>query len=123
MKLSYLLVAVLGLGLGISALAKEGGKKPINDKCPISGKAVDDSKTSSVTASFCCGKCLGKFQKSPGKYLGKVAEAEEGKCPISGKTAKESKTATVVIGFCCGKCKGKFDESPKKYLGKVKPAK
>ena len=123
MKLSYLIVAVLGLGLGFSALAKEGGKKPINDKCPISGKDVDNSKTSSVKIYFCCGKCLGKFNKEPGKYLAKAAAAEDGKCPMSGKATKETKCAEVVVGFCCGKCKGKFDEAPKKHLGKVVPAK
>jgi YHS domain-containing protein len=54
--------------------------KPINAKCPISGKDIDASKTSvykSQTIAFCCDDCKGKFDKEPAKYIGKVAEFKE----------------------------------------------
>jgi hypothetical protein len=43
-----------------------------NEKCPASGKAVAADASSSVAVAFCCGECKGKFDKEPGKYLGKV---------------------------------------------------
>jgi endogenous inhibitor of DNA gyrase (YacG/DUF329 family) len=88
----------------------------VNEKCPISGKAVGDA-TSTVEAPVCCGKCQKKVNANPGKYLAKVATTEEGKCVISGKDA--SKTAEITVGFCCEKCKGKFDADVKGNLEKV----
>ena len=89
----------------------------VNEECPISGKAIGDA-TSTVEVSVCCGKCAKKVSANPGKYLKKVATAEDGKCVISGKDA--SKTADVTVGFCCGKCKTKFDGDVKTHVTKVK---
>src|SRR5262245_36280796 len=44
--------------------------KPINAKCPLSGKVVDAAKTSvykTQTIGFCCDNCKGKFDAEPAK--------------------------------------------------------
>jgi YHS domain-containing protein len=48
--------------------------KPGNAKCPASGKDVDTSVTSTVTATvaFCCDKCKAKFDKDPDAAIGTV---------------------------------------------------
>ena len=115
--------------------------KPINAKCPLSGKDVDASKTSvykTQTIGFCCDNCKGKFDKEPAKYIDKVKEFKKKKssveeisfdepinktCPISGKDVNPTKTVEYekqTIGFCCDDCKGKFEAAPEKYIGKVK---
>ncbi|MDF1825830.1 MAG: hypothetical protein P1U68_14380 [Verrucomicrobiales bacterium] len=89
----------------------------INDTCPIKGKSVDGSKSVEYTATFCCDKCVAKFEKDPAKYAEKLASAEEGKCPFSGKVNDPEATATVSIGVCCGGCEKKVSADPLKYLG------
>lgn len=108
------IVMMISAFLMFTGMAMAGA---VNEKCPVSGKAVGDA-TSTVEVPVCCGKCKGKVEANPGKYLGKVATAEEGKCVISGKDA--SKNAEVTVGFCCNKCKGKFDADPKAMVEKVK---
>ena len=92
---------------------------PINEVCPVKGKDADGSKVVEYTASFCCGKCVSKFEKEPAKYAEKLAEAEEGKCAFSGKDIDPDATSTVAIAVCCGGCKKKVTEDPVKYLGEI----
>lgn len=92
---------------------------PINEVCPVKGKDVDGSKSVEYTASFCCGKCVTKFEKDPAKYAEKLAAAEEGKCAFSGKDVDPDATAKVTIAVCCGGCKKKVAEDPVKYLGEL----
>jgi len=113
MKKFMMFVSALFLMSGLSY----GGT--VNEKCPISGKAIGDAK-STVELGVCCGKCKKKVEADPGKYLAKVATTEDGKCVISGKGA--SKNAEITVGFCCGKCKGKFDDDVKAHVGKVEVA-
>lgn len=129
-KFQWMLALVAACALTAGAIAGDAkdGKKakkaaPINDVCPMSGKGVDKAKTTEVEVAFCCGNCLGKFNKNPGAYLEKVAKAPADKCPMSGKGVNAKKTATVTVGFCCGNCKGKFDKAPRKGLAKVKAKK
>ena len=96
--------------------------EPVNEKCPVSDKAVDAEKTVSYTATFCCKKCVAKFNKDPLAYAEKVAGAAEGKCPISGKDVDPAATAEVVIGACCGKCVKKISAEPGKFFGKLQKA-
>ncbi len=110
---------VLTLCLGL-AQADETVKSLFNDKCPMSGAAVDPTKTSDYKVEFCCKNCKAKFDKDPAAHLAKAAEGEAGKCIYNGKEATTSSTLT--IGFCCDNCKGKFDKEPKAHLTKVKPA-
>lgn len=100
--------------------AEETTKTLFNDKCPISGADVNPQKTSDYKVEFCCKNCKGKFDKSPDKFMDKVAQAEAGTCIFNGRAAKTSTSLT--IGFCCGNCKGKFDKDPKKFIAKAKPA-
>ena len=118
---NILTTILLALALcSTSALAKEKeAAKPINDKCPLSGKAVDASKTVAVKVEFCCGKCKKKFDSDPSAYLDKAAAGEAGKCIFNGKPAK--KESTLTVGFCCGKCPSNFDAA--KHLTKVEVAK
>lgn len=115
--LAVLFIFTLSIGL---AQAEDTAKVLFNDKCPISGQAVDDAKTSDYKVEFCCNNCKAKFDKNPAKHLDKAAEAEAGTCIFNGRPAKTNSTLTV--GFCCGNCKGKFDKEPNKYIGKVTPA-
>ena len=94
--------------------------KPINDVCPVKGKDADGSKSVEYTATFCCEKCVAKFEKDPAKYAEKLASAEEGKCAFSGKDLDPEATATVKIAVCCGGCKKKVAADPLKYLGEIK---
>src|SRR6185295_11658837 len=121
--------------------------KPINAKCPLSGKDVDAAKVSvykTQTIGFCCDNCKGKFDAEPAKYIGKVADFKEpaekkeekkkdekkadgkainAKCPLSGKDIDAAQTFEYkkqLIGFCCENCKGKFAKEPEKFIEKVK---
>ena len=107
----------------------------INKKCPVTGRNVAAGKTSvfqGQVIGLCCDKCKKRFDKNPGKFIGKVAEfkpakkevvAINKKCPVTGRNVAAGKTSVYqgqVIGLCCGKCKAKFDKTPAKFIGKVK---
>ena len=118
--------------------------KPINAKCPVSGKDVDPAAVSvykGQAIGFCCMNCKAKFDAKPEDLIGKVAEfkapkeepkkeekkddkkkAINTKCPLSGKDVDANATSVYkaqTIAFCCGNCKGKFDAEPAKYIAKV----
>lgn len=117
MKIARILltaVATLALSSGL-AFADDA----INDTCPVKGKSADGSKSVEYTATFCCEKCVSKFEKDPKASAAKVAAAEEGKCPFSGKDVDPEATSTVSIAVCCGGCKKKVAAEPKKYLGEL----
>ena len=97
------------IGFSFTFAADKKAPKPVNDKCPVSGKAINAEKT--ITVGFCCGKCCGKAAKTlkaGGKkatdLLGKV-KANNKACPISGKALGKPK---LTVAFCCGNCQGKF---------------
>ena len=115
---NILIAAAAGTFLAGSAFAAD----PANEKCPVSKKAVDVDHVVEYTATFCCNKCVGKFEKDPLAYAKKVAEAAEGKCPFSGKDVDESATSAIGIGVCCGKCEKKVTADPAKYLAKLQKA-
>ncbi|MBI1373966.1 MAG: hypothetical protein GC159_14685 [Phycisphaera sp.] len=52
--------------------------KPFNgDKCPLSGKDIDPTKTVAYKGrliAFCCNNCKGKFEKDPDKLIAKVKD-------------------------------------------------
>ena len=57
------------------AAAEPPASKPINDKCPVSDKAVDPTKTSMYEGKlvgFCCADCKATFDKDPKPYLAKL---------------------------------------------------
>ena len=95
--------------------------------CPLSGKAIDESKTAEYNGDkvgFCCGNCLKKFKAAPAKFEGKIKNAGKpfnDACPVKGKAAKASQVVKFkkVVAFCCGNCKKKFDANPAKFAGKL----
>jgi|TARA_B100001123_G_scaffold255137_1_gene284593 bacterioferritin-associated ferredoxin len=96
------------IGFGALAFAAKEAPAPANDKCPVSGKAVNAEKTISV--GVCCGSCAKKFAKDVKANLAKVdldnkdGDTVNKACPFSGKINKK----TVVVAFCCGNCQGKY---------------
>lgn len=110
-----LAVAVLA-SLSVMGIAEEKSK-PINEKCPFSGKAVNPDATIDVKVEFCCNNCKKKYDAEPTKFLDKVAKAEAGKCIMNGKDA--SKSSTLTVGFCCNDCKGKAEKDPKAAVAKL----
>jgi hypothetical protein len=115
-KFTLSVIGLVSVSFG-SAFAADA----VNDKCPISGKAVDDSKRVELIAKFCCGKCVAKFKKDPTAYAAKVAKAADGKCAFSGKDAE--KETKISIAVCCGKCKKKGDADPKALFAKLQKKK
>lgn len=115
-KSAFALIGLASISIG-SAIAADA----VNDKCPISGKAADGSKSVELVAEFCCGKCVAKFEKDPTAYAAKVAKAADGKCAFSGKDAK--KETKISIAVCCGKCKKKGDGDPKALFAKLQKKK
>ena len=103
-KIIAFATAVL-IGLSFTFAADKKAPKPVNDKCPISGKAIAAKQT--VDVGVCCGNCAKKVVNDP--KLALKAKGDFSKCPISGKAAKKK----VTIGFCCGNCKGKASKKPK----------
>lgn len=119
MKFTTTLLIAIAATLSFSTTVQADESAAINDVCPVKGKDVDGSKAVEYTATFCCGKCVAKFEKEPAKYASKLAEAEEGKCAFSGKDLDPDATATIQIAVCCGGCKKKVSEDPLKYLGEI----
>lgn len=133
---------VIEIAAPAPAPAAPAAAKPINAKCPISGKDVDLAKTSTFKGqviAFCCDNCKGKFDADPAKFIGKVPEfkapaekkeekkdekkAINTKCPFTGKDVDLAQTVEYqkqLIAFCCPNCKGKFEKNPEKYVEKVK---
>ena len=59
---------------------KAAAGKPINAKCPRTGKDIDAAKVvvyKGQTIALCCDECKGKFEANPEKYIGKVAEFKD----------------------------------------------
>ena len=104
MKKILAIASALAICVAFSFAAKKA-PGPVNDKCPISGKAVNADQT--VDVGVCCGKCAKKVAADP-KLVCKT-KGDFTKCPVSGKPAK--KNCIVKIGFCCAKCKGKVTSS------------
>ena len=96
------------LGFGAYAFAAKKAPVPVNEKCPVSGKAVDADQT--IGIGVCCGNCAKKVAKDVKGILAKVksdskdTDTVNSACPISGEGIKK----VVTVAFCCSKCKGKY---------------
>lgn len=119
MKFTTTLLIAIAATLSFHSTIQADDSAAINDVCPVKGKDVDGSKAVEFTATFCCGKCVAKFEKDPAKYASKLAEAEDGKCALSGKEVDPEATATIKIAVCCGGCEKKVSADPVKYLGEI----
>ena len=103
---------------------KETTASAVNDKCPMSGKAINEKCTSAISYSVCCKGCAKKAGKAPTKALAKISELPNETCPMKGKDISDkSPKVTFAVAFCCGKCKTGFDKDPAKHLAKIKAAK
>ena len=107
-KLISIAIAAI-LGFGAYTFAAKKAPVPVNEKCPVSGKAVDADQT--IGIGVCCGNCAKKVAKDVKGILAKVkSDSKEDpdtvnkRCPISGKGLKR----VVTVAFCCGKCKSKY---------------
>lgn len=104
---------------------------PVNDACPLSGRAVDAAEVSeqTVVLGFCCGNCQSKFEsaadaeKFSEAKLAAAGEAVNQSCPVSGKPIDAEIVAMGdgrTVGFCCAKCEAKFEADPAAFAEKVK---
>lgn len=114
-------VGALALIVSLSAIAIAAEKEvkksePINDKCPLTKRDINATKTIDVKVNFCCNNCKGKFDKEPGKFLAKVKS--EDKCPLSGRDIGDA-SSTVTFAVCCGNCQKKATAAPYEVIGKV----
>ncbi len=125
----------LSIDLGQYALAPVlDPNRPINAKCPLTGKDVVPAHFSlheGQTIGFCCPDCKAKFDADPAAFIGKVAEFKPAvasqkpintKCPVTGKDvdpAHFSLYEDQAIAFCCTMCKAQFDKDPKSLLSKI----
>ena len=89
--------------------------------CPVSGKAIDKSKTVAYKKAkvyFCCENCPKAFAKDTKKFATKAnhqlavsGQFQQTKCPIKkGKNLNKkqsTRVAGVDVAFCCGGCKAK----------------
>ena len=127
MRKPFALIIALAGAVCLSANAAE----PVNEKCPVSGKAVDPDATAkhTVVIGFCCGKCQAKFEEDPsGEKFAAAINKAAGKpvnalCPVSGEEIDPEKTArhdSKTVGFCCGNCLKKFTADPEKFAAEVK---
>jgi YHS domain-containing protein len=57
-------------------------EKPINKKCPVAGKDINEECTTKYkehVIAFCCGGCKGKFEKEPAKFVKNIPELKDKK--------------------------------------------
>ena len=129
--LVYLCVGVVSL----CGVADAEEKKPAEEICVVSGKALSGSAVT-VTHDgqelrLCCEKCQAKFEKDPAKYLQQLALMTYPleTCVVSGeklgsmgKPVMHTHEGNVVM-FCCKRCTKSFSKDPEKYLKKISDAK
>lgn len=147
---------VLKIVAGLAALAVLGfaaaaPADTVNDKCPVSQKAVDGSTTSEVdgkTVGFCCGRCKGAFdgwdkarQVAFVESVQGAAQAAEAApaapksapylldvCAVSGEKLGSmgdpivKEIAGREVKFCCESCVGKYEENPERFAARIDKA-
>jgi uncharacterized membrane protein/YHS domain-containing protein len=71
---------LVNIGAGLAnATDPPATGRPINTKCPVSGKPIDSSKTvvyKGKVVAFCCDDCKAKFEKDPAPFLAKLGLTE-----------------------------------------------
>ncbi|MHC4064038.1 MAG: hypothetical protein ACYSUI_05995 [Planctomycetota bacterium] len=96
--------------------------------CPVTGKLVD-GKTSidhnGEKVSFCCPKCVAKFNENSAKYKTVLANSYtyQTKCPVMGGDIDPQSFTTLAGGqriyFCCPGCEAPLFKDPAKYASKL----
>ncbi len=102
--------------------------------CPVSGEPVnkeDTIETGNAKVSFCCEKCLAKYNAADDdgklKLLFSPAAMKKGfthqtKCPVSGKPIDPEHSVEYKgqkVYFCCPHCPAAFEKGPEKYVAKL----
>ena len=99
-----------------------------NEKCPITGKAVNQTKyveSDGQRAYYCCNTCLGKAKADPKAAIAaayKEPKAVGNKnCPVSGHAIDAAKGKEVVwqgqkVMLCCGDCVAAFNKTPMLFV-------
>jgi Leucine-rich repeat (LRR) protein len=70
---------------------------PINDKCPVSNKPIDENRFSHFEGrmvGLCCDNCKSKFVKDPSSYRSKIANFKPSKTFETSLAAVKSKEAS-----------------------------
>ena len=127
MKFRMAVVALAMVGLVATAFVGAEEKKATKKKdplegvkCPLSGRAIDVTKTvayKDAKVYFCCENCPKGFAKDPAKHAVKAnyqlvltKQAKQQKCPLSGRDLNKEtkiKVVGVSVAFCCENCQGK----------------
>ena len=77
--------------------AKTEDASPINDKCPVSNKPIDENRFSNFEGrmvGLCCDNCKSKFVKDPSSYRSKIDNFKPSKAFETSLTAVKSKEAS-----------------------------
>ncbi len=118
MKTRLCFAAVAVVALVAASTLRAADKAEL--KCPVSGKAVDATKTVEFNGgkvAFCCGNCPKAFSAAPEKFAAKAnlqlvqsEQLKQVKCPLTGKPIAADKSVDVegvTVGLCCAGCLGK----------------
>jgi hypothetical protein len=82
------------LDAAAAEIAARAASKPVNDTCPVSGKAVDPSTAiehEGLRIAFCCKDCQAAFQKEPAKFAAKVEEYRKAAAAKKAELEKKEK--------------------------------
>ncbi|MFT4637901.1 MAG: hypothetical protein ACI8T1_001216 [Verrucomicrobiales bacterium] len=99
-------------------VSAEEAAKPVNTKCPFSGKDIDAEHTQTYVkvVGVCCEKCQAKITGDIAGNMAKIAEVKathvNTKCPVSGKAIDAEKLVDfkgAKVAVCCEKCQANFD--------------
>lgn len=103
-----------------------------NEKCPVTGRAVDKTQfadKNGLRAYACCGKCKAKLWADPGKtakalgyaWIPAVIDLRNRTCPVTGDACYEEAPIWVDlegirVRVCCDKCVKKAKEDPARFF-------
>jgi YHS domain-containing protein len=110
---------------GVAAQRQAFKKLPrVQVTCPVSGETVDPKMSIEQDGQkvyFCCKDCIGKFQKEPAKYKGKLEASYtyQTRCPVTGEKIDPAAYTDLATGqrihWCCPACEKKLLQDPAKY--------
>lgn len=102
--------------------------------CPLTGKPLNKAAKANIghaEVTFCCEKCLAKFEKADEDAKLKLAFSpaalkkgftNQTKCPVSGKDISPEHSVEYKgekVYFCCPNCPGPFEKDPTKFVAKL----
>ena len=116
MRTRLCVAALAVLALVVANSLRAADEKP-ELKCPVSGKAVDATKTVDFNGgkvAFCCENCPKAFNANSKKFAAKAnlqlvqsKQLKQIKCPLTGRPMAADKSvdvAGVTVSLCCGNC-------------------